>query len=122
MTVPEPDSPAFREWKKHLDKLKAENRKTLLGLRSRGLVIEESSILNSRMESLVDSIAEAMGPAGPEFQLMAQVRWQEKLGTLLGEMEQKSTGAIIASASTFTPGQISSLARETGTPGWGSLR
>jgi hypothetical protein len=118
-TPAEEHAQVLDHWRKQLQELREQNKQILLEMSAAGVQAEDASVLNARFDCLVDSIGEAMGPeAGPDFKLLAHVRWQQRLLVLLTEARKQGTKTVLGMGGLLSPSQISQLARDTGTPGW----
>jgi hypothetical protein len=122
MSTPDEYAALVSEWKENLERFREENKQLLMGMAAAGIRPEETSIMHARLDCLVECIAEAMGPQGDDFKLMADVRWQERLNGKLREVEKQGAKVVLGMGSLLSPGQIAQLARETGTPGWQKTR
>lgn len=108
---------ALLQLRQQLDQLQAENLATFAALKAQHIVPDLISLVESKVDSLVDSIAEVSG-MGQHFQLLAHVRFQQKLKEQLAVAQKEGTKAVLGSGSLLSAAQINELARETGTPGW----
>lgn len=73
------------------------------------------SLVHSRIDSLVDTLAEGMGPEeGPRFAVFARLRFQQLLAQQIEAGQSAGRRALIAQGGTFTAEAIRQMAKETG--------
>lgn len=112
-----PVDPVLVQWKARLDQLIAQNRGGYEKLARNGIRFPFESVILAQVDCLIDSVAEAMGPAGPQFAVLARTRWEERTARSIAEAEEQGRKQQIAVAGSFTPSMIRDMARATGTFG-----
>lgn len=101
-----------------LKELEADNLAIMVEMRAGNIRPDILALLESKMDCLLESIGEVMGPQGPYFVMRANIRWQQKLKEQLASIMKEGRKAALGLGAMLSPAQINELARETGTPGW----
>jgi hypothetical protein len=94
-----------------------ENQARLQRLAQQGTPIDPASLLHSRIDQLIDSIAQFAGPEGGRWAALTRLQFEQWLARTLEEVEGGARKSLLAQGAQFTPGMIAALARESGTFG-----
>jgi hypothetical protein len=99
-----------------LSALVRENQEKLAEFNQQGIIIDPQSLIHARIDSLIESVAEAIGPQmGPGWAWQARMRYEQELQRQYGEVGQQATRISLAQGAGWSPSMIAQLARETGT-------
>lgn len=95
-----------------------QNKKDLEDLARRGVQFDPATLIIGQIESLYDTIGEAMGPVeGPRFRALARLRWEQRIAEEIAKTQEQGHKSQLALGGSFTPGMIRELAKATNTFG-----
>lgn len=100
-----------------LSELVTANEAGFKALAARGIQFDPAQVLNGRIDMLIHSIAELIGPQGRAWALQALIAYEQQTAQNIKAGEQQGRQAQIATAAAFSPSEIRALARQTGTFG-----
>jgi hypothetical protein len=100
-----------------LDQLVAANKAGFDELAKQGVRFDPATLIMGQIECLYDTIGEAMGPQGPQFVVLARLRWEQRIARNIAEAREQGRKAQLSMGGSFTPAMIRELARNTGTFG-----
>lgn len=84
---------------------------------ARGVRIDPLQVLNARLDVIVAKVAELMGDQGSLWAASCNLAFEQCIAQLLEHAKTEGTKAVLGSGSLLTPGQIRTLAKQTGTFG-----
>lgn len=97
------------------------NKAGFAELQRRGINFDGGQVINARIDKLMESIAEVVGPAGQLWLLQARKNFEKLMEEQIANASREGTKAQLAQGGSFTPGMIRQLANETGTFGSSGL-
>jgi hypothetical protein len=93
-----------------------ENQEKLAAFQQQGIIIDPLSLLHARIDALIESVAQAIGPQmGPGWAWQARMAYEENLQKQYAEVEGQASRIALSQGAGWTPAMIAQLARETGT-------
>jgi hypothetical protein len=100
-----------------LEQLTERNKAGFAALGRQGIQFDPGQILNARIDVLIQSIAQMLGPRGVLFSLQARLDFESIIAEQQQAAGEQGRKAQLGVAGNFTPEMIRRLAAETGTPG-----
>jgi hypothetical protein len=100
-----------------LDLVRAENAEAMQELARRGVRPDAMQVIHMRVDMLVESVAEAIGPQGALWAVRANLAYEQRMARAIAEIKDQSVKAQLGLGGMLSPADIRALARETGTYG-----
>lgn len=116
LSIGQPEDPVAALGRQ-LEALVRQNVANLKELQAGGATFDQAQLINGRIDSLMQSIAQAFGPQGQLWLLQARLAFEEGMAQNLASAKAEGRKAILAQAGNFSPSAIRELARQTGTFG-----
>jgi hypothetical protein len=98
-----------------LAELIAANVARLDALSRSGIAVDTASLIHARIDALIDSVASAIGPAGPLWAVTARISFETAMAAEFDRIEAEAQRIVLAQGAMYTPAMIAELARQTGT-------
>ncbi len=120
MTTPNGQNanPVLIQLQQQFEQLVAQNRADFEQLAKQGIKFDPFTLIMGQIESLYDTISEAMGPVqGPQFAVLVRLRWEQRIADNIANAKKEAGKAQLAVGGSLSPAQIRDLAKQTGTYG-----
>lgn len=86
-------------------------------LNRRGIGFDQNQITNARIDTVINAIAQALGPQGEIWSLQCRLAFETAMAENVALAKKEGTKAQLAAGSSMSASNIRQLARQTGTFG-----
>jgi hypothetical protein len=102
------------QMQQHLNGLVEQNKAGFAELARRGIQFDPGTVLSARLDSLIQSVAEAFGPPGQLWAIQARISFEQQVAEQQQAAGEQGRKAQLGLGASFTPSMIRQLAAETG--------
>jgi hypothetical protein len=108
-------APSLEVLGQQFEDLVAANQAKFAELAAQGASPDPFYLVHSRINHLIDAIAQATGPNGPRWAVMTRLGFERLIAAELAQAGPATRLMQLAEGGRYTPAMIRDLARQTGT-------